>query len=203
MLALAKLTGVAPWGSNGGIVRLYYKQQLREFVNTFGKSTRQHAIRDKSKEDTGHLPNQISFCTQSREPGSEVTTTWLLGGPNPAENHGPCNQQSHLQYEVLFSSQEVLAVKYTRRREQPSFFLAVLLKDRLVRSRTIIEQEFAEDTVDLLCEDNSNRSLALRSHVTSFLWKWKLHDFAFETLSVGHLLNKIIVIWFFKPAPFA
>ena len=48
-----------------------------------------------------------------------------------------------------------------------------------------------------------NRPLALRGHVTSFLWKWKLHDFAFETLLVGHLLNKIIVIWFFKPAPFA
>ena len=47
------------------------------------------------------------------------------------------------------------------------------------------------------------RPLALRGHVTSFLWKWKLRDFPFETLLVGHLLNKIIVIWFFKPAPFA
>ena len=136
MLALEKLTGVAPWGSNGGIIRLYDKQQLREFANTFGKSTRHHAIRDKSKEDTGHLPNQISFCTQSREPGSEVTTTWLLGGPNPAENHGPCNQQSHLQYEVLFSSQEVLAVKYTRRREPLSIFLAVYTVKRPTREVT-------------------------------------------------------------------
>ena len=32
-----------------------------------------------------------------------------------------------------------------------------------------------------------NRPLALRGHVTSLLWKWKLHDFAFETLLVGHL----------------
>ena len=47
-----------------------------------------------------------------------------------------------------------------------------------------------------------NRPLALRGHVKSFLWKWKLHDFAFETLLVGHLLKKIIVLWFFKPAPF-
>ena len=37
-----------------------------------------------------------------------------------------------------------------------------------------------------------NRLLALRGH-----------DFAFETLSVGHLFNKRIVIWFFKPTPFA
>ena len=44
-----------------------------------------------------------------------------------------------------------------------------------------------------------NRPLALRGHVSSFLWKWKLHDFAFETVLVGHLLNKIIVIWFSNP----
>ena len=79
------------------------KQQLREFATAFGKSTRQHTIRDKSKEDTGHLPNQISFCTQPREPSSTVPTAYLLGGPNPAENHGPRN---HLQYEVLFSAQD-------------------------------------------------------------------------------------------------
>ena len=47
-----------------------------------------------------------------------------------------------------------------------------------------------------------NRPFALRGHVTSCLWKWKLYDFAFEKRSVGHILNKIIVIWFFKPAPF-
>jgi len=35
----------------------------------------------------------------------------------------------------------------------------------------------------------SNRLLALRGHVTSFLWKWKLHNFVFITL--------------FKPASFA
>ena len=35
------------------------------------------------------------------------------------------------------------------------------------------------------------------------MWHRLLHDFAFETLLVGHLLNIITVIWFFKPAPFA
>ena len=48
-----------------------------------------------------------------------------------------------------------------------------------------------------------NRPFALRGHVISFLWKWKLYDFAFEKRLVGHILNKIIVIWFFKPAPFS
>ena len=28
-------------------------------------------------------------------------------------------------------------------------------------------------------------------------------SFALEKLLVGHILNKIIVIWFFKPAPFS
>ena len=49
----------------------------------------------------------------------------------------------------------------------------------------------------------SDRPFALRGHVTSFLRKWKLHDFAFEKRLVGHILNKTIVIWFFKPAPFS
>jgi len=40
------------------------KQQLHEFATTFGKSVRQHTVRDKSKEDTGHLPYQMSFCIQ-------------------------------------------------------------------------------------------------------------------------------------------
>ena len=39
---------------------------------------------------------------------------------------------------------------------------------------------------------------ALRDHVTSFLWKRKLHDFAFEKRLVGHILNKIVAIWSFQ-----
>ena len=45
------------------------------------------------------------------------------------------------------------------------------------------------------------RPFALRDHVTSFLRKWKLHDFAFEKRLVGHILNKIEVIWFFQTRP--
>lgn len=62
------------------------RQQLREFATTFGKSVRQHTVRDKSKEDTGYLPYEISFCTQPQELGSTVTTASLLGVPNPEEN---------------------------------------------------------------------------------------------------------------------
>ena len=49
----------------------------------------------------------------------------------------------------------------------------------------------------------TNRPFALRGHVTSSLWKWKLYDFFFKKRLVGHIFNKIIVIWFCKPEPFS
>ena len=39
-------------------------------------------------------------------------------------------------------------------------------------------------------EFSTNRPFALRGHVTSFLWKWKLYEFAFEKRFVGHILTK-------------
>ena len=50
-------------------------------------------------------------------------------------------------------------------------------------SKTIIQKVVAVD-----------RPFALRGHVTSFLCKRKLYDFAFKKPSVGHILNKITVI---------
>ena len=47
-----------------------------------------------------------------------------------------------------------------------------------------------------------NRPFALSGHVTSFSEN-ESYDFAFEKRLVGHILNKIIVIWFVKPAPFS
>ena len=47
------------------------------------------------------------------------------------------------------------------------------------------------------------RPFALRGQVTSFLWKWQLYDFSFKKWLVGHILNKIIVIWFYKLARFS
>ena len=61
-----------------------------------------------------------------------------------------------LQYEVLFATRDVVAVKHARRREQFSFFLAVVTKDLLVKSTSATELEFAEETVDFLWFDNSN-----------------------------------------------
>ena len=66
-----------------------------------------------------------------------------------------------LQYEVLFVTRDVVAVKHARRREQFSFFLAVVMKDLLVKSASATELEFAEETVDFLWLDNSNSDSSL------------------------------------------
>ena len=68
-----------------------------------------------------------------------------------------------LQYEVLFATRDAVAVKHARRREQFSFFLAVVMKDLLVKSTSATELEFAEETVDFLWLDNSNSDNSPRS----------------------------------------
>ena len=46
-----------------------------------------------------------------------------------------------LQHEVLFATRDVVAVKHARRGEQFSFFLAVVMKDLLVKSTSATELE--------------------------------------------------------------
>ena len=50
------------------------------------------------------------------------------------------------------------------------------------------------EKLQALIHFKQKRPFALRAHVTSFLWKRKFYDFAFKKPSVGHILNKIIVI---------
>ena len=47
-----------------------------------------------------------------------------------------------------------------------------------------------------------NRPFELRGHVTSFFIKNESYMIFPPKRLVGRLLNRIIVIWFFKPAPF-
>ena len=57
-------------------------------------------------------------------------------------------------------------------------------------------QRFQPDEVYfwLVVPRAGNRPFTLRGHVTSFLWKCKLYDFAFKKRLLGHILNKIMVI---------
>ena len=60
-----------------GIARLTLDEtrELRDFATSLGRSVRQHSVRDKSKEGTGHLPYAMSCLLQPR-------STWLTSqGP--------------------------------------------------------------------------------------------------------------------------
>ena len=119
---------------------------------------RHHSVRVESKEDTGHLPYAITFSIQEREPSSKIKTTALMKGENDAqqqERQLPFNP-SLLQCEVYFKSKEVIAVKHNRRREQWGFFLALLLKDLLVKERRGNELVFTDNVMHILWLDNSD-----------------------------------------------
>ena len=135
------------------------KSQLREFSSIFGKTVRQHTVRNKSKEDTGHLPYAISFGLQSREPGQRKIATFVC--EDPATTVQETTSSNH---EVLFSENQVIAVRHARRREQFSFFLALLKKDLVVKSATSRDLEFTDATMDIVWLDNSDSDDILTYH---------------------------------------
>ena len=63
---------------------------------------------------------------------------------------------SLLQCGVYLKSEEVIAVKHNRRREQWGFFLALLLKDLLVKERRGNELVFTDNVMHILWLDNSD-----------------------------------------------
>ena len=46
-----------------GMARMTLEEtrEMNDFATSLGRSVRQHSVRDKSKEDTGHLPYAVSF----------------------------------------------------------------------------------------------------------------------------------------------
>ena len=106
------------------------KKQLREFTTSYGQSVRQHTVREKRKENTGCLPYAVSFNEEAREPGSPFsisTLSTLIG--KPARQR----QEDHPAYSVSFAVDDVVVIKHARKRDVFSSFLAVFLKDVLIR----------------------------------------------------------------------
>ena len=133
-------------------------KELRKFTASYGQSVRQHTVRDKIKENTGCLPGAVSFNEEAREPGSPFsisTLSTLIG--EPARQR----QEDHPAYSVYFAVDDVVAIKHARKREVFSFFLAVLLKDVLIKETPGNEFEFVEDTVDVLWLNNSDSDYPL------------------------------------------
>ena len=140
-----------------GIAKMTLEEtrEMRDFATYLGRSVRHHSVRDESKEDTGHLPYAITFSFQEREPSSKIETTALMEGQNDAQQQER-ELPSLLQCEVYFKSKEVIAVKHNRRREQWGFFLALLLKDLLVKERRGNELVFTDNVMHILWLDNSD-----------------------------------------------
>ena len=132
-------------------------KELKEFAVSLGKSVRQHNVRDKSKEDTGHLPYPVSFSLQQRETGSNVLTSTLLEGQSDTQQMDQedlLRRQTVLQCDILFKVEEIVAVKHGRRREQWGFYLALFLKDLLIKYKTANELQFTKDVMDIMWLDN-------------------------------------------------
>ena len=87
----------------------------------------------KAKRIVAIYRTKYRFAHSHESQAPQLQPPPCLVNPILRKTTGPVTQQTHLQYEVLFYA---LAVKHTRCREQFSFFLAVLLKDLLVKSRT-------------------------------------------------------------------
>ena len=107
----------------------------------------------RAKKDTAHLPYAISFSLKEREPSSNVETNALMEGQNDAQQQDrelPFSSISSLYY---FKSKQVIAVKLNRRREHWQFFLALLLKDLLVKERKGKELSFIDNVVYILWLD--------------------------------------------------
>lgn len=90
------------------------KKTLRDFAISFGRSVRQHTVRDKSKEETGQLPYPISFSLQQRQDSSyDVITEELAGG------HSQDNPV--IQCGILFKQNETIALKHGRKKRNGDF----------------------------------------------------------------------------------
>ncbi|CAH3140667.1 unnamed protein product, partial [Pocillopora meandrina] len=115
-----------------GIARMTLKEtkDMREFATSLRRSVRQHS------------------------PSSNVETTALMEGQNDAQQQDreqPFSSISSIRY---FKSKQVIAVKLNRRREYWQFFLALLLKDLLVKERKGKELSFIDNVVYILWLDN-------------------------------------------------
>ena len=93
----------------------------------------------------------VSFSLQNSEPGCDVPNSTLLEGINEVQPG-----ESFLYYEILFKAGEVVAVRHGRRREQWGFYLAILLKDLLVKDKAAHELQFTDKVMDILWLDNSD-----------------------------------------------
>ena len=99
---------------------------MREFAGEYGRGVRQENVRSKTKELTGTLPYALSMCpttiTASSEEREDVTTACLVVHADVAQ------RGTAVRVQTIYKKNDS-GVKYDRRRESSSFWLAVVLED--------------------------------------------------------------------------
>ena len=129
------------------------EKTLRDFAISFGRSICQHTVRDKSKGETGQLPYPISFSLQQRQDSSyDVLTQELAAGH--ANSSSYFQGSPVIQCDILFKRNETIAVKHGRKKEEWGFFLAVLMKDLLIKKECHDGIDLVEDDMKITWLDN-------------------------------------------------
>ena len=129
------------------------KKTLRDFAISFGRSVRQHTVRDKSKEETGQLPYPISFSLQQRQDSSYDVLTEDLAACH-ANSSSYSQDNPVIQCDILFKQNETIAVKHGRKKGEWGFFFAILMKDLLIKKECNDSIDFVEDYMKITWLDN-------------------------------------------------
>lgn len=140
------------------------KLTLHDFAGVYGRSVRQNSVREKTKEETCHLPYEVSFRLQAEKSGTVVHTQSIAtdGGGGIVEEGDDrddvlgVRQSLIMPYNVLFSKGDVVAVRHARKREQWGFFLALLNKDLVVKQRSSVDIVFLDGAMDITWLENSS-----------------------------------------------
>lgn len=140
------------------------KLTLHDFAGVYGRSVRQNSVREKTKEETCHLPYEVSFRLQAEKSGTVVHTQSIAtdGGGGIVEEGDDrddvlgVRQSLIMPYNVLFSKGDVVAVRHARKREQWGFFLALLNKDLVVKQRSSVDIVFLDGAMDITWFENSS-----------------------------------------------
>ena len=87
----------------------------------YRSSVHQHAVSAKTKEETDHLPYELSFPVQAETmQGNEVATRVLaINGADETYGMGTNSTQG---FEIIFRKRKMQAIKHNRRRELWGFF---------------------------------------------------------------------------------
>ena len=87
----------------------------------YRRSVHQHAVRAKTKEETEHLPYELSFSVQAETMQRNEVATRVLAINGADETYG-MGTNSTQGFEIMFWKREMLAIKHNRRRELWGFF---------------------------------------------------------------------------------